>query len=203
MVNKICELCGSAHKVDMRFGVYMCQDCIDLYNKAMQGDKAALTRLSNPANYPNATLSAQNRIIAIVARRAQKFESGDPVSPIAPVAPVAPPSKSAVTLNMADAKDKADGFLDGLYENIGQKIKNWAKWIFIVEAIAAIIGSFVMLFTDDLFAVGLLGIVIGPFIAWVSSWLLYGFGEIVEKSADNEKNTREILRILSSKKDDE
>lgn len=71
--------------------------------------------------------------------------------------------------------------LDNLYENIGGKIKNWAKWIFIIEAIGAIITGLVLLFTDeDLILYGLLTLVCGPIVAWVGSWLLYAFGELVE-----------------------
>jgi hypothetical protein len=37
---------------------------------------------------------------------------------------------------------------------------------------------------------GLLVMVVGPIIAWVSSWLLYGFGELIDKASDIERNTR-------------
>ena len=71
--------------------------------------------------------------------------------------------------------------LENLYENIGGKIKNWAKWIFIIEAIGAIITGLVLLFTDeDLILYGLLTLVCGPIVAWVGSWILYAFGELVE-----------------------
>ena len=69
-------------------------------------------------------------------------------------------------------KKKYSGFkfmLDNLYENIGGKIKNWAKWIFIIEAIGAIITGLVLLCTDeDLILYGLLTAICGPFVAWVS-----------------------------------
>ena len=87
---------------------------------------------------------------------------------------------------------------DDLYYNIGGKIKNWAKWIFIVEAIAAIITGLVLLFAhEDLILYGLLTMVCGPIIAWVGSWILYAFGELVEKTCDNENNTRQILKKLT------
>ena len=69
--------------------------------------------------------------------------------------------------------------LDKLYENIGEKIKNWAKWIFIVEAISAVIGGFVLVGNDGV-AIGLIVLLAGPVIAWISSWLLYAFGQLVE-----------------------
>ena len=86
--------------------------------------------------------------------------------------------------------------LDILYENIGQKLKSWAKWIFIIEAITAIISGIVLLFVEYFFLVGLLTIFIGPIAAWVSSWLLYAFGELVEKTCENERNTSEMLKFI-------
>ena len=90
---------------------------------------------------------------------------------------------------------------DNLYENIGGKIKGWAKWIFIVEAIGAIITGFSLITADAedpsmTTLYGLLILVLGPFVALVSTWLLYAFGELVEKTASNEKNTRDLLKYI-------
>ncbi len=69
------------------------------------------------------------------------------------------------------------------YDNIGGKIKSWAKWIFAVEAIAAVVGGFIIVDQDeDMILLGLLVVVFGPIVAWVSSWLLYGFGQLIENS---------------------
>ena len=99
--------------------------------------------------------------------------------------------------------------LDTLYENIGGKIKNWAKWIFIIEAIGAIITGLVLLCTDeDLILYGLLTAICGPIVAYVSSWILYAFGELVEdvhvirynkKTIDNTKISPEIESTTSIK----
>lgn len=83
--------------------------------------------------------------------------------------------------------------LDNLYSNIGSKIKNWAKWVFIVEAIASVIGAICMMASAEdswMLVVGMIVLVVGPLIAWVSSWLLYGFGEIIVKLTAIERNTR-------------
>ena len=71
------------------------------------------------------------------------------------------------------------------FDNIGGKIKNWAKWIFIVEAIGSIITGISLMASasdidDILFMTGILTIFLGPIIAWVSSWILYAFGQLVE-----------------------
>ena len=87
--------------------------------------------------------------------------------------------------------------IENLYDNIGGKIKNLAKWCFIVEAIGAIITGFTLIFASSKNVLyGFLTIIGGPIIAWVSSWLLYAAGELVEKTCDNERNTREILKLM-------
>ena len=88
--------------------------------------------------------------------------------------------------------------LDNLYENIGGKIKNLAKWIFIVEAIGAIITGLVFLFTDEDFILyGLLIMILGPIVAWVGSWILYAFGELVDTAYINKNNTTKITGLLT------
>lgn len=78
-----------------------------------------------------------------------------------------------------------------MYDNIGGKIKALAKFIFIFQAIAMFITGIVLLAVDDdLIAVGLPLALVGPLLAWISSWLLYGFGELIEKTCQIERNTR-------------
>ena len=78
-----------------------------------------------------------------------------------------------------------------MYDNIGGKIKGFAKVSFIVAAIAEVITGIALMAADeDLILYGLLVMVVGPIVAWVSSWLLYGFGELIDKASDIERNTR-------------
>ena len=88
--------------------------------------------------------------------------------------------------------------LDDLYENIGKKIKGWAKWIFAIEAAAAIVYGLVLIF-DDAALAGIIVLIVVPLVAWVSSWLLYAFGELVDKTVANEEHTKDILKILGAK----
>lgn len=74
-----------------------------------------------------------------------------------------------------------------MYDNIGGKIKGLAKAVFIVEAIAAVITGFLLM--TSVIPIGLLVMVVGPLVAWVSSWLLYGFGELIDKTCDIARNT--------------
>ena len=76
------------------------------------------------------------------------------------------------------------------YDNIGGKIKSLAKAAFIVEAIAAVLSGLVMFVEDDdMFLIALLVAIVGPIVAWVGSWLLYGFGQLIENSDTLVKNT--------------
>lgn len=71
------------------------------------------------------------------------------------------------------------------YDNIAGKIKGLAKASFIVEAIGCVIGAIAIFSTDavDDFAwLGVLLLLVGPLVAWVGSWLLYGFGVLIENS---------------------
>jgi hypothetical protein len=93
-----------------------------------------------------------------------------------------------------------------MYDNIGGKIKVWAVWIFIVEAIGAVIGGIAMIANDN-GLIGFLTMLIGPFVAWVFSWLLYGFGQLIENSdiiaaeysRKNEKHEKVVAQNIERK----
>ena len=70
-----------------------------------------------------------------------------------------------------------------MYNYIGKKIKGLAKFFFILATIIDIIVGIVLIAIDDyLIAVGLPIMLIGPVLAWISSWLLYGFGQLIDNS---------------------
>ena len=78
-----------------------------------------------------------------------------------------------------------------MYENIGGKIKGLAQTLCIIEAAVAMIYGLVLMGQDDDLAVlGFLVMVLGSLFAWISSWLLYGFGELIEKTSEIASNTR-------------
>lgn len=76
-----------------------------------------------------------------------------------------------------------------MYDNIGKKVKGLAIGLFIVETIAAIIVGFALL-SDTENEIFWLIIVCGPIVAWISSWILYAFGELVDRICNIEVNTR-------------
>ena len=78
-----------------------------------------------------------------------------------------------------------------MYDNISGKIKGLAKGIFIfLSVVSVIVGLTLMCISEDLILYGLLCAVLGSLFSWVSSWVLYGFGELIEKVSAIEKNTR-------------
>ena len=70
-----------------------------------------------------------------------------------------------------------------MFDNIGGKIKTLAKvgcWIGIIAFI--ITGIVLMAIDEDLILDGILTAVVGSLLSWVSSFVLYGFGQLVENS---------------------
>lgn len=86
--------------------------------------------------------------------------------------------------------------LDKWFEDIGKKIKALAKWGFIVESVGILLACLIMIFDEPEFFFLLLLAPVGVALAYVSSWLLYGLGELIDKTVDNERNTHKIARIL-------
>lgn len=91
-----------------------------------------------------------------------------------------------------------------MYDNIGGKIKGLAKAVFIVEATAAVITGIALVAIDeDLILFGLLTLILGPAVAWVSSWFLYGFGELIDKVCEIATNTKNSRNASTSSNNQE
>lgn len=88
---------------------------------------------------------------------------------------------------------------DWLYQDIGVKIKYFAFYSFLAEAIGTIITGFILVL--DEYWWGFLLLFLGPIVAWSASWLLYGFGEIVDKVCHIEYNTQRIFNNADIDKD--
>ena len=70
-----------------------------------------------------------------------------------------------------------------MFDNIGGKIKTLAKVVCWIGIIACIITGIVLMATgEDSILVGILTAVVGSLLSWVSSFVLYGFGQLVENS---------------------
>lgn len=71
-----------------------------------------------------------------------------------------------------------------MFDNVGSKIKGLASFFCWGGIIASIIGGIILIGLDeDLIFAGIAVIVIGSLLSWISSFVLYGFGELVVNSA--------------------
>lgn len=71
-----------------------------------------------------------------------------------------------------------------MFNNIGGKIKSLAAvvaWFGI--GFSVIIGIVLIAAAEELFLIGLIVAVLGSISSWIGSFLIYGFGELVENSA--------------------
>ena len=93
--------------------------------------------------------------------------------------------------------------MEKLYKNIGKKIKILAFCSFIVEAITSILVGIDAIGRPYEYggseAVGILILLLGPVVAWVGSWLLYGFGELVEHTQYIAANTYALAKNPDNK----
>lgn len=76
-----------------------------------------------------------------------------------------------------------------MYNNIGKKIKVLAKFILVILTIFSVILS-IILYDQSAEPVYFLLLITGPLGALISSWLLYGFGELIVKTTEIAENTR-------------
>ena len=89
----------------------------------------------------------------------------------------------------------------GMFANIGEKLKSWAKKCFILGIVSGVIiaiGLFVM--DEDLFFVGVGAGIMEIAGAWAFSLILYAFGELVSNSKESKKIQQEILNELRKNK---
>lgn len=75
-----------------------------------------------------------------------------------------------------------------MYNNIGRKIKALAKvlaWIGIAVSVISGLGMIIASSRSGgaMALLGILTMALGSLVSWVSSFVLYGFGELVENSA--------------------
>lgn len=83
-----------------------------------------------------------------------------------------------------------------MFDNIGKKIKSLASILCWVGIIAYVIAAIIMIaigvdeYEDGLTVFGVILLFVGPLMSWVSSFFMYGFGELIDKACDIERNTR-------------
>ena len=81
-----------------------------------------------------------------------------------------------------------------MFDNIGGKIKSLAQIIAYILMGLSILAGLLMLFSNPV--VGILSIVVGCLSAWIGSFFMYAFGELVENSERSANSLNEIWSML-------
>lgn len=93
-----------------------------------------------------------------------------------------------------------------MYDKIGEKIKMLAKVGFIVLATLTLVCGVAIIGNSGNISIGFLVLFGGPLISWVSSLLIYGFGELIENTGKIVANTSKCStesKEKSTKEDEE
>ena len=70
-----------------------------------------------------------------------------------------------------------------MFDRIGSKIKGLASVITWLGIIASCAFGFVLMSNgDEMIFLSIAVMAVGSFVSWISSFLLYGFGELIEKA---------------------
>lgn len=86
-----------------------------------------------------------------------------------------------------------------MFDNIGGKIKALAKVFCWIEIILSVIIAIIMFVSvedvpysqEGLYkGLGCVFLIIGPLLSWISSFVLYGFGELIETNCEIARNIR-------------
>ena len=91
-----------------------------------------------------------------------------------------------------------------MFDNIGEKIKELALSIFVIEVIAAVVSGIFLIFSggDGLIIGGIITIIVGIAVAYLSVILIYAFGELVENSSiianyiSNEEDSKSCAPLI-------
>ena len=73
-----------------------------------------------------------------------------------------------------------------MFDNIGSKIKTLAKVICWIGILISVISGIVVIASTGSTGVpvGILVIVLGALLSWIGSFVLYGFGQLIENSEE-------------------
>ena len=81
-----------------------------------------------------------------------------------------------------------------MFDNIGCKIKSLVKTVFAIEIVLFVVIGIALSRTP----IGIIIAMVGIFIAWIFSFALYGYGELIETSQLQSMQSEKILSLLQS-----
>ena len=87
-----------------------------------------------------------------------------------------------------------------MFDDVGENIKGLAKVLCWIGIIASVIWGIMFIERDIL--TGVLIAVIGSLVSWLSSFTLYGFGELIEKTVythEDMENVNSTIAAIDSK----
>ena len=82
-----------------------------------------------------------------------------------------------------------------MYDKIGKKIKTLTKVVSFILVLLSVISGIILLCVGiieedaEYLILGLACLIVMPFLIWFSSFTMYGFGELIDKVCDIERNT--------------
>ena len=87
-----------------------------------------------------------------------------------------------------------DELFSKMFSNISGKIKTLAKVVFIAGAAVSLIQAITLWASgySEVYLAGLLTLAAGCLCAWAASLLVYGFGELISRSAGIDEKVEEI-----------
>ena len=78
-----------------------------------------------------------------------------------------------------------------MYNDVGKKIKGLMKTLLTIGIVLSVVGGIaVMAIDDDLIVAGLLIVMVGSLVSWISCIFAYAFGELVDRTCNIEKLLR-------------
>lgn len=88
-----------------------------------------------------------------------------------------------------------------MFGNIGGKIKTTAKILCILGIIISLVNGILIISRSTSYnstvVLGLVSIIVGSLLSWISSFFLYGWGELIEKTGENNEALTRIEQELS------
>lgn len=115
-------------------------------------------------------------------------------------------NKATVNINTnvkdrSASNEKVVAMDSGMFSNIGEKLKGWARAYFVISVVIAIIAVIATFIIDLFLFPTIVGVAIGIVLsAWIMSLILYAFGELVANSKESKIIQREILEELKKEK---
>ncbi len=86
-----------------------------------------------------------------------------------------------------------------MFDNAGGSIKLAAKIFTWIGSIGYVIAG-IWLMSYDLFEIGVPILIFGPISSWLSNLLVYGFGELIEKTTEIAENTAHLRPVQKAEK---